>query len=346
MIFVVILSIPYKILVDEIPKISLKQEIITLKDWLDPFIIFFIIHNIIDNEKLCMRALFGLAILLFITAISTPLISLKIINIGDFYLGRAAGFADPNQYAAYLVLFIPLIFTFVFFHKSYVLRTLSGFVLLASFVALITTGSRGGFLSFFISILLYLFILLRNKMVRFQFFLYIAMALVIISVISFVAAPTSVKKSLSRRLDPSRSESIDDYSAERLPIWRNGLKLFAEKPIFGHGQKTFSGLNTRRFAMKYAAHNQYLDYLVQFGIIGLAAYILLFFKIFQVTWIYQKTAADLWGKKMFISYIAGLLGYTISMMAVDLNVPRAIFWFYTAVFIRYGQLCMIGEEKK
>ena len=141
--------------------------------------------------------------------------------------------------------------------------------------------------------------------------------------ISFVAAPAGVKRSVSHRLDPSKSESIDDYSAERLGIWRNGLKLFAERPIFGHGQKTFSDLNIERFSSKYAAHNQYLDYLVQFGIIGLAAYILLFFKIFQATWNYQETTSDLWEKKMFISYIAGLLGYTISMMAVNMNEPRA-----------------------
>ena len=61
-IFVVILSIPYKILMDEIPRISLKREIISLKDWLDPFLVFFIMYNIIDNEKLCMRAFFALVI--------------------------------------------------------------------------------------------------------------------------------------------------------------------------------------------------------------------------------------------------------------------------------------------
>ena len=131
LIFIVILSIPYKILLDEVPKISLKREIIALKDWVDPFIIFFIIFNIIDNEKMCKRALLGLVILLFVTAISSPLISLGIINVVktyDFYQGRAAGFSEPNQYAAYLVLFIPLIFTFMIFHKSYVFRMLSGLV--------------------------------------------------------------------------------------------------------------------------------------------------------------------------------------------------------------------------
>ena len=92
-IFLVILSIPYKILLDEIPDISLKQEIIWLKNWVEPFIIFFIMFNILDDKNTCKKALLGLGILLLITALSGPLTSLNIVNLGRASSsGRASRF--------------------------------------------------------------------------------------------------------------------------------------------------------------------------------------------------------------------------------------------------------------
>ena len=182
-------------------------------------------------------------------------------------------------------------------------------------------------------------------MIRLKIILSSFTALLVIILISFVAAPSMVQKTVLLRIDPNKSESMDDYSSDRLNIWLHGIMLFAERPIFGHGQKTFKTLMYMRFGFGDAPHNQYLDYLVKFGIIGLVAYILIFLKLVQMIWNFQKSTTDLWEKKLFISYFAGLLGYTLSMLTVDLNQPRAIFWFYTAVFLRYGQLCMIGEEK-
>jgi O-antigen ligase len=88
-----------------------------------------------------------------------------------------------------------------------------------------------------------------------------------------------------------------------------------------------------------------VNYLVELGIIGCALFILIFLKIFHITWNFLKSTPDLWEKKLYIGYIAGLVGYTSAMLFVNIHAPRPIFWFYTAVLLRYGQLKEIGEDK-
>ena len=95
---------------------------------------------------------------------------------------------------------------------------------------------------------------------------------------------------------------------------------------------------------KKVAHNQYLNHLVEFGIIGFVLFILIFLKVLQRVWHYQRKTPDLWEKKLYISYVAGLIGYTVSMQFGNMGTSRYIFWFYTAVFLRYGRLREIDHE--
>jgi O-antigen ligase len=337
----VVLTIPIKILIEDIPRISLASELISLKVWVNPFLIFFIIINIIDDEKTCKKSLIGLIVLLIVTAISTPLISLKVIDIGTtyfFYEGRAAGFAEPNQYAGYLVLFIPLILTYVLFEKKLFFKSVSIFLLLIIFIALVTTGSRGGIISFLASMIFYLFTLNRKRMIMLPTLVATIFIVCLIGAISFAVAPSEVTDTVTERLDPTKSESIEEYTAGRLKTWRKGIKLFIQKPIVGHGQRTFTYLLEKQFGMHLAAHNQYLNYLVEFGIIGLSLFIILYYQLFKLILKQQNMITDLWTQKLCIGYVTGLIGYSISMLAVNMSNPRYIFWFYAAIILRYTQL--------
>jgi O-antigen ligase len=334
------------ILLDEIPNPGLKGIIIQTKKWIEPFILFFVMFNILDDKKTCKKVLFGLGILLFITALGGPLTSSNIINIGRAVVsGRASGFGDANSFAAYLVLFIPLVLTYVLFHKSNTLRTFSVVVLFATFFALIFSGSRGGILSAVASIFGYLFMLYMQKAIRLRSLFSVALIVIMVSTISFFLAPPKVKKMASRRIDPAKSESVEDFSAGRLMIWRRSISLFAERPIFGHGYNSIIYLMETRFGYGAAAHNRYLNYLVELGIIGCGLYIMILLKVFQIIWTYQKITPDFWERKLYIGYIAGLLGFAFSMLFVNVGQPRYIFWFYTAIFLRYGQLRKNGEDE-
>ena len=42
--------------------------------------------------------------------------------------------------------------------------------------------------------------------------------------------------------------------------------------------------------------------------------------------------------RLYISYLAGVSGYFVTMLAVNIYTPRDIFWLYTAVMYKYAYL--------
>ena len=100
----------------------------------------------------------------------------------------------------------------------------------------------------------------------------------------------------------------------------------------------------KRFGFQAVAHNEYINYMIEFGIVGCFIYVIIFWKIFQHVWRHLNEATDPWNKHLYISYIAGFSGWIFSMLGVQLFLPSHIFWVYTAVIYKYSQLENVREE--
>jgi O-antigen ligase len=343
MIFVVLVSIPIKILLDEIPNISVMEEIIYAKNWTNPLILFFILVNIIDNESTLNNIQLGLVLFLFLNVLSTLLVTYGVVEIGTVrvHMGRSAGFAEANQYAAFLVLFIPLLLSFFLNQKSSLPKAISAFFLFLTLMGLFVTGSRGGVLSFLLSMIVYLLILEREKMIRIATVISVVLTLLVVGGISYVVVPPTVREGVSTKFDPSDSADLDDYTSGRIGLWDNGIKLFSESPIFGHGQQTYVPLSELRgFQIVGNSHNDYILHAVEYGSIGLVIFLMLFTKVFQHVWHHFNITTDSWSKYLYASYLAGFLGYVFSMLSVNIFAPRYLFWMYTAIIYKYSQLEM------
>ena len=340
---VVLSSILVKQLLGEIPDINMWVELGIFKKWATPLILFFVLFNIIDDEKTLKGTILGLIILLAVTSITTPLISTGILKIGhlsESFKGRASGFGGENGFASYLVLFIPLVLTYTLFQKRFIHRVAGAVLLALTFVALVTTGSRGGLLSFLVAIAVYLYVLKRQRIIRLPTIIAVMVTVLIIGSISFVLAPSEPKSILLDRLDTSRleeGEGLDKYTAGRTLFLRKGIAFFFESPIYGHGQKSFQPL-MEKFGVSAVAHNTYLTYLVEYGIIGFVFFLMILIKIFQHMWKYLKETPHVWDKRLYISYIAGFCGYHFSLLALNEGQPRYIFWIYTAIILKYDKI--------
>ena len=343
MIFVVLVSIPIKILLDEIPNIRVMKEIINAKSWANPLILFFILFNIIDDKSTWNNIQLGLVLFLLLTVFSTLLVTYGVVEIGrlSVHKGRVAGFGETNQYAAFLVLFIPLLFSFFLNQKNLLLKAISTFFLIITLMGLFVTGSRGGTLSFLFSIIVYLLILKREKMIRIATIISVVLTLLVVGGISYVVVPPNVKEGISTKFDTRGSENLDDYTSGRIGLFSNGIKLFIESPIFGHGQQTYAPLSKLRgFELVGNSHNDYILYAVQYGSIGLVIFVMIFTKVFQHVWHHLNITTDSWSKYLYASYLAGFLGYAFSMLSVNMFAPRYLFWMYTATIYKYSQLEM------
>ena len=57
-------------------------------------------------------------------------------------------------------------------------------------------------------------------------------------------------------------------------------------------------------------------------------------------WQNIKTTKIQWNKILYVSYLAGFIGYAFAMLGVNLFGVRIIFWFYTAIIYKYSQFEM------
>ena len=154
------------------------------------------------------------------------------------------------------------------------------------FIALGKSGSRAGALSLFLVIFLYLIFKVFKDRKNIKF----------ISVITIIILFTGLflPKEYKEKLKTSFQTTENISNEDRIVMWKTGIEIFKENPIFGigsykkgiypHVQKYVEEnvkdeqlrrefINRDRFAK---LHNMYIDFFVQNGILGLLYLVFLF----------------------------------------------------------------------
>lgn len=340
---VIAATIPIKFLFNEVPGITLWGELTLLKGWLNPVLLFFILYNTLDDERHCRLVLFGLFVFFAVTVVTAISASSGFLQLGTIKVAqdRSAGFAEPNQYAAYLVLFLPVMFSGALFAGTKKKKIIFGALIFLACISLLITGSRGGVLSLFFAICVYLFTFSRKRLLRpGVFILVLLFGLPVLAASTYLVAPDNVKKVVLARFDPSKAKDTNELTSGRTVLWANGFQLFLKSPIFGHGSGTFIPLMKKNFRIWGNSHNDYLLYLVQYGIIGLGLFLMVLWSLFRGSWLIARDSSDRDLTILALSYFAGLSGFAVAMFGVNVMQPLFLFWAYSAVVLRNGQLVM------
>lgn len=190
-------------------------------------------------------------------------------------VGRVQGsFGHPNQYAGFLVTFVPLAAA-VAGSRGFRLRVraMSGLAVALSMAAVTFSYTRGALLGLIAGTLVW-FAVLRPR-------------LALISAVVIAIGAVSLTPSLLR--ERFSSQSSDDVSL-RSDIWGTALEIYAKQPILGVGVNNFdkayetlpstpvSGsqrrlLHTRQVLVPPHAQNIYLNVLAEQGLIGLLTFL-------------------------------------------------------------------------
>ncbi|MGI6657058.1 MAG: O-antigen ligase family protein [Desulfobulbus sp.] len=335
---VIFFSIPVKFILNEVDDIYLLNELVSLKGWLNPVLLFFVIYNTVNNKKHGMLILFGLIFFFAVTILGSlaAYFGLSGFASAKIIKGRIAGFAEPNQFAAYLVLFFPLLLSGILF-LSGSKRVLSLCFFCLALVVLLLTGSRGGILSLFFCIFVYFIAFSKKKLVNPVVLVVSIFVLVpIFFASSYVIMTDETRGKVISRLNPSETSDAYEYTSGRTELWRNGFQLFLESPLYGHGQATFTPLMKKKFPIWGNSHNDYLLYLVQYGIIGLIVFVAIFFVLFRESWRMSRMSHDRSITILALSYFSGLAGFALAAAGVNIIQPLYLFWAYSAVVLRQG----------
>jgi len=306
------------------------------------FLVFYYAISTLDEGVALAKTLL---ILTFITTVITVIdvynvpdlgIIKQMENVSAANLGRVQGpLGEPNQYAAFLVLFLP----------AYIALAMSGYGMgwakkvfyygaaLSTFAVLLLTGSRGGVVGLFIGCIVGFFVFKKYIDTR---KLIATLAKVVLAGVLVISA-ILVKHSdliMSRLAAVTKSTDAVSASAGRLWIWEQGFKIMMEHPksfLVGMGWDTFAGY------VGIVSHNTFLNVFFDLGVMGFILYLLL------IVWIFSKLKSSAINASGQVQMILGgaLFGYSAMLCAVffvNLFTPWYFVWAYLGVMLRIAML--------
>lgn len=222
---------------------------------------------------------------------------------------------QPNWLASYLVLILPLALAQIFTTKVTQRRILFSLMSLIIFIAFVFTNSRSGLVGLIVSLLIF-FAILGTKQLKknLQFFLAVLVFAIAIAAVAGTTLFARIYEAVNPRTQP---QAGTESSQIRLIVWRGAIEIFKSNPITGTGPETFaySYYQYRPLAHNQTtewnffynkAHNEFLNYLANLGILGFGAY-----AGFVIT-----TIVMLWRARQSIaakSVLAAIIGYQVTI---------------------------------
>jgi len=185
-------------------------------------------------------------------------------SLEDDRMRAAATFDNPNGLAVYLVLIIPTLLYCLkdkLFANKFLIPCLAILIL-----GILCTGSRKGVITAGLSFFLFFWIFKKYN------YLLVSSILFLLVCTLFIATTN-----LSSRFTSDRMEY--ELSA-RFTVVPLGLRMFADHPLFGLGYDGFSD-NLQRYVPRAEKgrkpHNEYIDHLVSYGLVGIVPFLAIFF---------------------------------------------------------------------
>ncbi|HYE33566.1 MAG TPA: O-antigen ligase family protein [Methylomirabilota bacterium] len=231
------------------------------------------------------------------------------------YKGRASGtYMSPNHLGGLLVMILPLGVAFTFLGRmNLILRILVGYATLMMLAGLAVTISRGAWVAAGVSVTLFLLFILRKRELRIP-------ALIVLGVLIlggiFFARQSFIAKYRSKQAH------VESGFVVRKNLWDAAIQIWKKHPLFGAGPNHYVLLYPayRAPEVQYQplrAHNDYLDALADYGIIGATlatgAFAFLFYGVWR-TWKFVARSSDLGSRSSNRTALA--LGSTLGIIGL------------------------------
>ncbi|KKP47954.1 MAG: hypothetical protein UR39_C0002G0057 [Candidatus Woesebacteria bacterium GW2011_GWA1_33_30] len=187
---------------------------------------------------------------------------------------------QPNWLAAILVALIPITWAYSMKHIAYSLFSI------LFFVTLLFTGSRSGLLSFGIEFIIFWgFIFYKNKFKFVKGFLILNFSFLILFFI-FSSPFTDYRSLITVSSGPALEVGGTESGTIRKYVWLGAFNVFRSHPILGTGPETFAfsfpvykpmehNLTSEWDFIYNKAHNEFLNYLANTGILGFLSYLVI-----------------------------------------------------------------------
>src|SRR5690606_17340 len=169
-------------------------------------------------------------------------------------------------------------------------------------------------------------------------------------IVCILMSSTSFSLASKRTATSLESGELDSSTGQiRLLVWQGTIDTIKQYPLFGSGPETYAysflphrpaELNqTTEWNFLYnKAHNEVLHIAATLGLVGLSAWIFMYFKVGQYVWRTSSTTINNQKMSPFfvlqIALFAGIIGVFISqMLGFSVVVTNLLFWISIALVI-------------
>lgn len=252
-------------------------------------------------------------------------------------------FGEDEILGSYIARFFPFMISIFIFSKIYFNFKLNSFLFLFVFIssALITviSGERTSLVLFTISIILMFFTCKSIRKLIFLSFLIIILTFTALILTNEKTKKRMFNQTINQLGLSSKSERIVIFSKTYEGHYKIALKMFKEKPILGHGPKSFRKFcsEPKNYLNDVACtthpHNILMQLLSETGIVGTSFYILIFFylifkltKISILSFVYKDKIEKDYLTLMYIFYFINLFPFAPSGNFFN-NWLSAIYYF-------------------
>ena len=247
----------------EMPAMSLMAFITKPLEYV---LVFFIAAETLDSAAKVRRSIAVIFSILFLACLDGLFQHFTGADLVRHYpiirAGITAFFKHPNSFAAYLILVMPLVVTFLLFAGR---KVFTSALFILSSVSLILTFSRGAFLGGG-SALMLIGAYARKTIV---------IVLLVICALLVLLFPGQVAE---------RAGTISK-TTWHLPIWREPVKILKDNPFLGIGVGLYSEIAPRYKAVEYGGvypHNSYLHLAAETGVFGILAFLWVLFGLLRI----------------------------------------------------------------
>jgi O-antigen ligase len=253
---------------------------------------------------------FAFAFFAILQAVLSPT---KIYGIYEVEYAKPFGsFVNRHNFAAYIEMAIAVPLGLLFsgaVHRDKRLIYLTAIGLMG--IALILSGSRGGFVSLLAEVV-FILILTNKTRGSGQLALKIGLGALLIGVVIAGAVLIGGESSLTRFAETAQS---NDITTNRTQIWNVTLQIIKNNPLFGAGIGAFAAAYTpydpmNGIARVEQAHNDYLQILADAGIVGLLLAGFFIYQLFR-TGLQNIKTENLFRRGVVIGALAGCVAILV-----------------------------------
>ncbi|MCJ7546610.1 MAG: O-antigen ligase family protein [Deltaproteobacteria bacterium] len=292
------------------------------------FIVFFMVVNYVREEK----EIKTFVILILLVALMVNLYALYQVPSGERVSAPFEGEqGEPNTLGGYLVVIISVTLA-LFLLRSFGQRTnLLIPLLVLSGASVMFTQSRGSWLG--LICMSAPFMLLSPK----RIFFIIGAIFLLITLPYFAPQSTKERFTGTFRPDPGfdrterfMGQGLDPSASERLTSYKKGFERWKKRPIFGYGV-TGAGF----------IDGQFLRVLVETGIVGIALFLFLLWRMALFLWDTYRSVDDPFFKALYLGMLGaltGLIGHSISASSFIIVRIMEPFWFLMGLTVAYTML--------